>query len=166
MDALLEIARRRRVAVVEDASQAHGAAYRGRPVGGLGDAAAFSFYPSKNLGAYGDAGAVVTNDPDVAQHVRALRDHGGVTHYQHDVVGYNSRMDALQGAVLRVKLRHLDGWNRLRRERAILYTRLLAGVPGVAAPVGGRGGPHFYLLFVAPPPPGGRDALRSHLAAR
>jgi len=166
MDALLEIARRRRVAVVEDASQAHGAAYRGRPVGGLGDAAAFSFYPSKNLGAYGDAGAVVTNDPDVAQHVRALRDHGGVTHYQHDVVGYNSRMDALQGAVLSVKLRYLEGWNRLRRERAFLYAGLLAGVPGVAAPVAGPQGAHVFHLYVVTVAPGERDALRGHLAAR
>lgn len=165
MDPLVEIARRRRVALVEDASQAHGATYRGRPVGGFGDAACFSFYPSKNLGAYGDAGAVVTNDAALALRVRRLRDHGGVTHYQHDVVGYNSRLDTLQGAVLAVKLRHLEEWNRLRRERGELYSRLLAGVPAVETPAIRGDGTHAFHLYVVAFA-GDREALRAYLRDR
>jgi dTDP-4-amino-4,6-dideoxygalactose transaminase len=166
MDPLVDIARRRGLAVVEDASQAHGAAYRGRPVGTLGDAACFSFYPSKNLGAYGDAGAVVTNDAEVARRIRRLRDHGGVTHYAHDEVGYNSRMDALQAAVLAVKLRHLGGWNRRRQEHAARYTRLLADVPGITPPVIAAGGTHVFHLYVVALTAGDRDALRAFLTDR
>jgi len=166
MEPLIEIARRRGLAVVEDASQAHGAVYRGRRVGGFGDAACFSFYPSKNLGAYGDAGAVVTNDADVALRLRRLRDHGGLSHYQHDVVGYNSRMDALQGAVLTVKLRHLEEWNRLRGERAQLYTQLLAHLPAVVTPVTGDGRTHVFHLYVVALRSADRDALRTLLLDR
>ena len=166
MEPLLEIARRRGLAVVEDASQAHGAVYRGRRVGSLGDAACFSFYPSKNLGAYGDAGAVVTDDADLAVRLRRLRDHGGLSHYEHDVVGYNSRMDALQGAVLSVKLRHLDAWNRLRGERAQLYTELLGDLPAVVPPVIGDGRTHVFHLYVAALQGGDRDALRTFLLDR
>jgi dTDP-4-amino-4,6-dideoxygalactose transaminase len=166
MHALVALAQRRGVAIVEDASQAHGATYRGRPVGGFGDAACFSFYPSKNLGAYGDAGAVVTNDADVALRVRRLRDHGGLTHYQHDVVGYNSRMDAIQAAVLTVKLRHLDRWNQLRQERGLLYSRLLADVPGLQTPVTHGDRTHVFHLYVVALTEGDRDSLRTHLLDR
>jgi dTDP-4-amino-4,6-dideoxygalactose transaminase len=166
MDPLIDIAGRRGLAVVEDASQAHGAAYGGRPVGTFGDAACFSFYPSKNLGAYGDAGAVVTNDPDLALRVRRLRDHGGLSHYAHDVVGYNSRMDALQAAVLAVKLRHLEEWNHLRREHAARYSRLLADVPGISPPVTAPGRTHVFHLYVVALTAGDRDALRIFLTER
>ena len=166
MDPLLAIARRHGLVVVEDASQAHGATYRGRVVGGLGDAACFSFYPSKNLGAYGDAGAVVTSDADIALRVRTLRDHGGMAHYQHEVVGYNSRMDALQAAVLTVKLRHLEEWNHRRREHARLYSRLLAEVPAVETPVIRGDGAHVFHLYVVALTAGNRDALRIHLSNR
>jgi dTDP-4-amino-4,6-dideoxygalactose transaminase len=166
MDPLTEIAHRHGLAVIEDASQAHGAAYRGRRVGGLGDAACFSFYPSKNLGAYGDAGAVVTNDAGVALRLRRLRDHGGLTHYQHEIIGHNSRMDALQWAVLTVKLRHLEEWNRLRGEHAQLYTRLLANLPGVVTPAIGDGCTHVFHLYVIALVSGDRDALRTYLLDR
>jgi dTDP-4-amino-4,6-dideoxygalactose transaminase len=163
MDPLLEIARRRHLVVIEDASQAHGAEYGGRRAGSLGDAACFSFYPSKNLGAYGDAGAVVTDDERLARSVRRLRDHGGVSKYDHEVVGYNSRMDAIQGAVLGIKLRHLEEWNRLRAQRALLYTRLLAAVQLVRPPVIGAGRTHVFHLYIITVGAGARDALQAHL---
>jgi dTDP-4-amino-4,6-dideoxygalactose transaminase len=134
MDPILEIAARHGVAVLEDACQAHGAVYRGRKAGVLGDAAAFSFYPGKNLGAYGEAGAIVTDRDDVAAAVRMLRDHGQSRKYHHDVDGWNARMDGIQGAVLSVKLRRLDGWNERRRAWADLYTTSLDGQPGVVTP--------------------------------
>jgi dTDP-4-amino-4,6-dideoxygalactose transaminase len=110
---------------VEDAAQAHGALYRGRPSGSLGDIAAFSFYPGKNLGAFGDAGCVTTNDTELADRIRVLRDLGQRSKYEHVVIGGNERLDTIQAAVLRVKLRHLDEWNTLRRTHAAAYTRLL-----------------------------------------
>lgn len=126
MAPLLELAAKHGLKVVEDACQAHGAEYRGRRVGGLGDVSTFSFYPGKNLGAYGDAGAIVTRDGGVADWIRRKRNHGRATKYTHDFVGRNSRMDAIQGAVLDVKLPHLDAWNAKRREWAAHYTRILA----------------------------------------
>jgi dTDP-4-amino-4,6-dideoxygalactose transaminase len=127
MDPILEIARRRGLKVVEDACQAHGARYKGRRVGSLGDVGAFSFYPGKNLGAYGEGGAVVTNDPEIAKTVRLLRDWGAAQKYHHDLAGYNYRLEGVQGAVLGVKLPHLDGWNASRRAHAAGYTRVLEG---------------------------------------
>jgi dTDP-4-amino-4,6-dideoxygalactose transaminase len=129
MDPILEIARRHSLMVIEDAAQAQGAEYKGRRVGGLADMACFSFYPGKNLGAYGDAGAITTNNPDLAKKVRLLRDHGRTSKYEHQVVSFNWRLDALQAAILRAKLPHLDGWNRRRQEIAELYNRLLEGCP-------------------------------------
>jgi dTDP-4-amino-4,6-dideoxygalactose transaminase len=126
MDPIVSIARRHELAVVEDAAQAHGARYRGRRVGNLGDAAAFSFYPGKNLGAYGDAGAVVTNRPEIAAWISKARNHGRASKYAHEFIGRNSRMDGLQGAVLRVKLRHLESWNEARRSLARKLRELLA----------------------------------------
>jgi len=127
MDALREIAARHNLRILEDAAQAHGARYRGKRVGSLGHAAAFSFYPTKNLGAYGEAGAITTNDDQIAKFARAARSHGQVARYQHEFVGYNYRMDGFQAAVLRVKLRRLFGWTERRRQIALEYRRLLAG---------------------------------------
>lgn len=136
MAPLMDLAQRHGLVVVEDAAQGHGARYRGQRVGSLGHIACFSFYVTKNLGALGDAGAIVTNDDGWAQALRRLRDHGRSGHYLHESIGCNSRLDALQAAVLRVKLRHLDSWNASRRSLARLYDELLAtsslGLPYVA----------------------------------
>src|SRR5215212_3944830 len=126
LDAVFEIAERHNLVVIEDAAQAHGARYKGKRVGPLGRAGCFSFYPGKNLGAYGEGGAVVTNDKEVARRVRLLRDHGSEQKYRHEVVGYNFRLEGIQGAVLGVKLKHLDRWNELRRQHAARYRKLLA----------------------------------------
>ena len=126
MDPILDIAVRYNLKVIEDAAQAHGAKYKGRRTGGLGQAAGFSFYPGKNLGAFSDAGAVTTNDTELAEKIRALRNYGSVTKYHHDSVGMNSRMDELQAAFLRVKLRHLDEWNARRERLAKMYLQSLA----------------------------------------
>jgi len=127
MDAILQIAREHELKVLEDAAQAHGAKYRDRRVGGLADVACFSFYPGKNLGAYGDGGAVVTNDEAIANKVRILRDAGRVSKYEHAEEGFNHRLDTIQAAVLGVKLRHLDAWNQRRRQIAARYRQHFAG---------------------------------------
>ena len=125
MDRIMAIAQRHGVPVIEDAAQAHGAKFRGKGVGQFGRVACFSFYPSKNLGAYGEGGALITNDVTIAQRARSLRDHAQTERYLHDEVGYNYRMDSFQGAVLAIKLKHLDEWNNGRRDCARLYTELL-----------------------------------------
>ena len=127
MDAIREIGVRRNIRILEDAAQAHGARYRGRRVGGIGHAAAFSFYPTKNLGAYGEGGALTTNDDQIANFVRAARNHGQTTRYEHEFVGYNYRMQGFQGAVLRIKLRRVYAWTQRRQEIAREYRRSLAG---------------------------------------
>ncbi len=129
MDPILEIAERYGLVVIEDAAQAHGSRYRGRRAGSLGHSACFSFYPSKNLGCYGDGGAVVTDDPKIAEAVAKLRNHGRTTKYEHDELGYGHRLDGIQAAILRAKLPYLDQWNAQRRERAARYTALLADLP-------------------------------------
>jgi len=134
MERIIEIAKRHNLKVIEDCAQALGAEYKGKKVGSLGHAGCLSFFPSKNLGAYGDAGMVVTNDAAIAETVRMLRVHGSKETYRHVMHGFNSRLDALQAAVLRVKLKHLDRWNELRRNRTALYTRLLSQVGGIAPP--------------------------------
>src|SRR5919112_5402345 len=126
LDAVFEVTERHDLFVIEDAAQAHGARYKGKRVGSLGRAGCFSFYPGKNLGAYGEGGAVVTNDPEVARRLRMLRDHGSEQKYRHELVGYNFRLEGIQGAVLNVKLKHLDRWNALRRQHAARYRELLA----------------------------------------
>ncbi len=128
MDPLIDIARRHGLKVVEDCAQAHGAEYRGRRIGSIGDMACFSFYPGKNLGAYGDAGAVVTNDDQLALQARMFANHGRIDKYNHEREGVNSRMDGLQGAVLSVKLKHLDDWSKKRRRNASLYNAALKGI--------------------------------------
>jgi dTDP-4-amino-4,6-dideoxygalactose transaminase len=134
MERILDIAKKHNLKAIEDCAQALGAEYKGKKVGSLGDAGCLSFFPSKNLGAYGDGGMVVTNAPEIAETVRILRVHGSKTSYQHVMHGFNSRLDALQAAILRVKLKHLDRWNELRRNKAALYTRLLSQVDGVEPP--------------------------------
>jgi dTDP-4-amino-4,6-dideoxygalactose transaminase len=125
MDRIMAIAQRHRVPVIEDAAQAHGAKYRGKRVGQFGQIACFSFYPGKNLGAYGEGGALITNNPAIAQRARSLRDHAQRQRYLHDEIGYNYRMDSFQGAVLKIKLKHLDAWNQARMACARDYTDLL-----------------------------------------
>lgn len=147
MSAIMQIARRHGLVVVEDACQAHGAEDRGRRAGSLGDAAAFSFYPSKNLGAYGDAGAVTTRSASIAERIRMLRDHGSTRKYEHREMGVNSRLDEIQAAVLRVKLRYLDAWNARRRAHAAVYDELLANID-VVRPVVRDGAQHVYHLYV------------------
>jgi dTDP-4-amino-4,6-dideoxygalactose transaminase len=129
MDPILDIARRRNLLVIEDAAQAHGAEYKGRKAGSIGDMGCFSFYPGKNLGAYGEGGAVITNSPDYNRRIRMLRDWGAERKYYHEVRGYNYRLEGLQGAILRVKLRHLDAWTEARRRNARLYHEVLADGP-------------------------------------
>jgi len=149
MDSIMEVAKRHGVAVVEDAAQAHGARYKGKRVGGMGDMGCFSFYPGKNLGAYGEAGAVVTNDAGLAQKLRMLRDHGQPEKYRHQIIGYNYRMDGIQGAVLDVKLKHLDKWNEARRAAAAEYDQQLKDVPEVALPaVADWAEPVFHLYVI------------------
>lgn len=133
MDPILEIAKRHNLVVIEDAAQAHGAEYKGRKAGGIGHMGCFSFYPGKNLGAYGEGGAVVTSDPGYTRTIRMLRDWGAERKYHHELKGYNYRMEGMQGAILRVKLRYLDGWTNLRRTHAQTYEELLKD-SGVATP--------------------------------
>jgi dTDP-4-amino-4,6-dideoxygalactose transaminase len=146
MDPIVAIARRHGLAVIEDACQAHGAEYRGRRVGSLGDLGCFSFYPGKNLGAYGEGGMVVTDRPDHARTLRMLRDWGAERKYEHVLKGYNYRMEGLQGAVLRVKLRHLEAWTEARRNAAAHYDRLLAG-SGVRVPVAEPRTRHVFHIY-------------------
>jgi len=148
MDPILEIAGKHDLKVIEDACQAHGAEYNGKRAGSLGDAAAFSFYPGKNLGAYGDGGAVVTNNPETDEKVRMLRDYGQKRKYHHVMMGYNRRLDGLQAAILSVKLGHLDKWNGMRRHNAELYGRLLGGSKAVMMPKEAGYAKHVYHLYV------------------
>jgi dTDP-4-amino-4,6-dideoxygalactose transaminase len=161
--AIREIADRHGLTVIEDACQAHGARYHGKRVGSLGRAAAFSFYPGKNLGAYGEGGALTTNDEQVAELARTLRDHGQTRRYFHDLVGYNYRMDGFQGAVLRVKLHHLNDWTAKRQQLAGLYQNLLANSQ-VALPQDDPESESVYHLFVVYVE--ARDEVRSLLEAR
>jgi dTDP-4-amino-4,6-dideoxygalactose transaminase len=163
MDTLGDIARRHGLWLVEDAAQAHGATLNGRRIGGFGSMACFSFYPGKNLGAYGDGGAVVTTDADLAARLRLLRDHGSRAKYQHAVVGYCSRLDTLQAAVLNVKLSHLDGWNAARRAAAARYDSMLGDrLEHVGLAHRKQSVHHIYAVRV---PNGRRDRVRERLVA-
>jgi dTDP-4-amino-4,6-dideoxygalactose transaminase len=165
MDPILSIAAKHGIPVLEDAAQAHGARYKGRRVGSLGHAACFSFYPGKNLGAWGDAGAVVSDDAAFVERVRQLANHGGGTHkYDNVVAGTNSRLDALQAAILRAKLPHLDTWNEERRERVAAYDRHLEGTPGLTLPTEQPWAESVWHLYT--PQARERDGLRKHLADR
>ncbi len=148
MDPILELARSRGLYVIEDACQAHGAEYRGRKAGSMGDAGCFSFYPGKNLGAFGEAGAVVTKDMELARKIETLRDHGQPRKYHHTLIGWNARMDGIQAAVLRVKLRHLYQWNSRRRAYARIYDQLFEDLKDIAVPKQAADRTHVYHLYV------------------
>ncbi len=160
MGPILQFAREHGLWVIEDAAQAHGATYEGRACGTLGHLACFSFYPGKNLGAYGDAGAVTGSDPELLARVRKLRDHGRQSKYVHDEIGFGERLDALQAAVLSAKLPHLAGWTDARRSHALAYDDRLAGL-GLTLPHERAGSRHVYHLYVVRA--AGRDALLEHL---
>ncbi len=163
MDAIMEIAARHNLYVIEDACQAHGAEYKGRRAGSMGIAGCFSFYPGKNLGAYGEAGAVVTNNAELAGKIRMFRDHGQQKKYYHSMVGWNARMDGIQGAILSVKLKHLNEWNQARRRNAKLYNELLANVDEITTPLEKDYAAHIYHIYAVRTR--NRDALISALAA-
>ena len=163
MDAIAEVAARRGLRLIEDAAQAHGARYKGRPVGALADAGAFSFYPAKNLGAFGDGGAVVSNDRKLIERVRLLRNYGSKEKYRHELCGFNSRLDPLQAAFLRVELAHLEEWNSRRADVAQAYLRGLAGIGRWTLPaVPPWAGPVWHLFVIRHPD---RDRLRARLAS-
>ncbi|HOO76634.1 MAG TPA: DegT/DnrJ/EryC1/StrS family aminotransferase [bacterium] len=148
MEAVLDTAQARKIVVIEDACQAHGSEYRGKRVGSLGDMGCFSFYPGKNLGAYGEGGIVVTDNPEYAQKIRMLRDWGQEKKYHHVMLGYNYRMDGFQGAVLRVKLRHLEQWTEARRHIAAVYSKALENVD-VIPPSEKKNCRHVYHIYAA-----------------
>ena len=149
MDPIMQIARKHKLYVIEDASQAHGATYKGRRAGSMGDVGCFSFYPGKNLGAFGEAGGIVTNHSELAARMRMIRDHGQSKKYHHRIVGWNGRMDGIQGAVLSVKLKYIDSWNNLRRQHASQYDNLLMTLEDVKTPfVASYGDPVYHIYAV------------------
>ncbi len=161
MDPIVDIAHRYKLKIIEDAAQAQGARYKGRVAGNLGDAAGFSFYPGKNLGAFGDAGAVVTNNDNLADRVRLLRNYGSKIKYDNEVKGYNSRLDPLQAAMLRVKLKYLDEWNERRRRVADYYAEMLTGIKDLVLPSVPEWAEPVWHVFVVRHPQ--RDALQQAL---
>jgi len=164
MDRIMQIARTHGLFVIEDACQAHGAEYKQRRAGSIGDAGCFSFYPGKNLGAYGEAGAIVTSNAKLAEKMRMFRDHGQAKKYYHSVIGWNARMDGLQGAVLSVKLKHLLAWNKARRKNAQLYDGLLTDIDNVIAPAEADCARHIYHVYAIRTQ--NRDAIISTLAEK
>ena len=164
MDPILSTAAKHGLFVLEDACQAHGAEYKGRRAGSLGRAGAFSFYPGKNLGAYGEGGAITSNDKDLIEKVKLLREHGSQVKYIHKAIGINGRLDGIQGAILSAKLPHLDAWNNARRAHASLYGRLLAGHPRIRLPVEAEYAKHVYHLYTVRVPR--RDEILKKLGER
>ena len=164
MDPILAFAKGRKLPVIEDNAQAIGASYKGRRTGSLGDAACLSFYPTKNLGAYGDAGMVVTNSAKLAERIRTLRNHGQSEKYRSAEPGWNSRLDEIQAAILRVKLRHLSNWQRARQSHAAEYSRLFSQIPGVMPPLAPDGFEHVYHQYTIRVEQ--RDALQKFLSER
>jgi dTDP-4-amino-4,6-dideoxygalactose transaminase len=166
MDPIMKLAKKYNLKVIEDAAQAHGAEYKGEKVGSLGDVGCFSFYPGKNLGAYGDAGMVVTNNEEIAEKVKLLRNHGRITKkYEHDIEGYSSRLDNLQAAILRVKLKYLNEWNDKRRNNAKRYNELLSNINGIITPYEAEYAKHVYHLYVIRTDKE-RDKLREELKSK
>ena len=163
MDELCGIAEEHGLAVIEDAAQAIGSSYKGRKAGSIGDTGCFSFYPTKNLGAYGDAGMITTNSDELADRLRLLRVHGARPKYYHRLVGVNSRLDAIQAAVLSVKIRHLDGWSKARVSVADRYDELLRDVAGIVTPHRHSDRAHIFHQYTVRISDGSRDALREHL---
>jgi dTDP-4-amino-4,6-dideoxygalactose transaminase len=164
LDPLREIAKRHNIALVEDAAQAHLAEYKGQKIGGLSDICSFSFYPGKNLGAYGEGGAVTTNNDELAEMVKRYREHGSVKKYYHETLGHNYRMEAIQGAVLGVKMNHIADWTESRRRVAARYSELLKDVEGMQLPVEMPYAKHVYHLYVIQTE--NRDELQSFLNAK
>jgi dTDP-4-amino-4,6-dideoxygalactose transaminase len=164
MDPILAFAKSRKLPVIEDNAQAIGASYKGRRTGSFGDAACLSFYPTKNLGAYGDAGMVVTNSAELAARIRTLRNHGQAEKYLSSEPGWNSRLDEIQAAILRVKLRHLSNWQRARQSHAAEYNRLFSQIPGVMPPLAPEGFEHVYHQYTIRVEK--RDALQKFLSQR
>ena len=164
MEQLRRIADKHKVPIVEDAAQAIGAMYKGTPAGRWGKAGCFSFFPSKNLGAAGDGGMIVSDDGDVAERVRILRAHGAKPKYYHEIIGYNSRLDTIQAAILSVKLKYLDSWTERRRAHADIYDRELSGVGDLILPKRADGAYHIYNQYTIAT--ARRDALRDHLKSR
>ena len=163
MDAIMEIADKHGLKVIEDAAQAHGAGYKGKRVGTIGNVGCFSFYPAKNLGAYGDGGMVVTNDEEIAEKVRLLRNHGRTEKYEHLIEGYGYRLDALQAAILKVKLKRLETWNAQRRKNAAIYREMLKGLDLVLPHENSDSRPVYHLFVVRTPR---RNELREYLRLR
>ena len=147
MDPIMEMARKHKLFVIEDSSQSHGAEYKGKRAGSIGDVGCFSFYPGKNLGAYGEAGAIVTSNDALADKMKMLRDHGSSKKYYHTYLGFNCRMDGFQGAVLSVKLKYIDKWNEARRKNAGLYTQALTGAKGVVTPTEAAWAKHVFHVY-------------------
>jgi len=164
MDQVQKIAQENGIGVLEDACQAHGAIYKNKKAGSMGAVGCFSFYPGKNLGAFGEGGAIVTQDEAIAQKIRMIRDHGQRKKYFHDLEGYNGRLDAIQAGVLRIKLKRLDDWNKLRRQNAAYYTELLSEVPSVTLPVEAKFAGSVYHLYVILIDD--RDGLQNHLNSK
>jgi dTDP-4-amino-4,6-dideoxygalactose transaminase len=164
MDAILQVANKHGLRVIEDACQAIGANYKGRRAGSLGDAGCFSFYPAKNLGAAGDGGMLITNDDALADCVRKLRDHGRISKYSHGMIGFTYRLDGLQAAILGVKLPHVDAWNEARRQHAARYSALLREIPGLTVPYEGQGCRSIYHVYALRA--SRRDALLDHLRSK
>lgn len=147
MDEIRAIAQKQKIAVIEDAAQSHGATYKGKKAGSLGDVACFSFYPTKSLGACGDAGMIVTDNKEIYERALMLRDYGRQGRYEHKIKGYNSRLDTIQAVVLSAKLKHLDQWNKMRNENAAYYNQLLKGVKGVITPTIKEGRTHVFQTY-------------------
>lgn len=165
MDPILALAKKYNLKIIEDAAQAHGAAYKGKTIGSFGDMACFSFYPGKNLGAYGDAGAIVTDDESLARRARTFSNHGRVDKYDHEMEGINSRLDGLQGAILGVKLKHLDAWSESRRKNAYLYNKYLRG-SDLVTPVEIANVKAVYHLYVVRTKKEQRQKLQDHLKSK
>lgn len=161
---LKAIAEKHGLLLIEDTAQAQGAILAGQRLGSIGDVGCFSFYPGKNLGAFGEAGAIVTNDAELAARIRRLRDHAQDGRHHHVELGFNTRMEGIQGAVLQVKLRHIDRWNEMRRQHALRYHENLAGIKGIKLPVCTQPEAHVWHLFVVQVESMEREAFRSHLA--
>ncbi|MDB5238027.1 MAG: Glutamine--scyllo-inositol transaminase [Candidatus Kaiserbacteria bacterium] len=166
MDALKNIADKHKVMIIEDACQAHGAEYKGERAGSFGIAAAFSFYPGKNLGAYGDGGGITTNDDDVAARLRMLRNHGGVKKYEHAIVGFNSRLDTLHAIVLDEKLKLLDSWNEMRRSIAEAYEKGLSDITTIKIPARAAGVQPVHHLYMIELPEGERDPFMNAMRGK
>ena len=165
MDPIIRLAKEYNLKIIEDAAQAHGAEYKGKKVGSIGDVACFSFYPGKNLGAYGDAGMITTNNEEISKKLKLLRNHGRITKkYEHQIEGYSSRLDNLQAAILRVKLKYLNKWNDLRRRNAKKYNELLSNIDGIIIPYEADYAKHVYHLYVIRTED--RDKLREELKSK